>query len=77
MSLRNAKRRKRPRSRRGAFSSGRSTGWTKTTPMDDEAEEATNDAVDAATLLFHEPTDDELTLLKQMKTWAGTATRPA
>ncbi len=42
--------------------------------VDDEADEATNDALDAASLLFHEPTDDELTLLKAMKTWAGRAT---
>ena len=42
--------------------------------IDDEAEEAAEDAVDAATLLFQEPTQDELALMKRMKTWAGSAT---
>ncbi len=41
--------------------------------VDDEAEEATNDAVDAASLLFQEPTDQERKLLKDMKSWAETA----
>ena len=41
--------------------------------IDDEAEEAAEDAVDAASLLFQEPTQDELTLMKRMKTWAGSA----
>lgn len=41
--------------------------------VDDEAEEATNDAVDAASLLFSEPTEQELKLLKDMKSWAETA----
>ena len=41
--------------------------------IDDEAEEAAEDAVDAASLLFQEPTQDELTLMKRMKTWAGNA----
>ena len=41
--------------------------------IDDEAEEATHDALDTASLLFHEPTVDELALLKEMKAWAGTA----
>jgi ERCC4-related helicase len=40
---------------------------------DDEADEATSDAVDAASLLFSEPSDEELNLLKQMKSWAETA----
>lgn len=42
--------------------------------VDDEADEATIEALDAASLLFHEPTDDEVALLKAMKTWAGRAT---
>src|SRR5262249_53050928 len=40
---------------------------------DDEAEEATVDAVDASSLLFQEATHDELELLKQMKAWADKA----
>jgi superfamily II DNA or RNA helicase len=41
---------------------------------DDEAEEATHDAVDASSLLFQEATDEELDLLKEMKSWAARAT---
>ena len=41
--------------------------------IDDEAEEAAQDAVDTASLLFHEPTGEELALLKEMKTWAERA----
>jgi ERCC4-related helicase len=41
--------------------------------VDEEAEEATNDAVDAASLLFQEPTEQERRLLKEMKSWAETA----
>jgi SNF2 family DNA or RNA helicase len=41
--------------------------------IDDEAEEAADDAVDAASLLFKEPTQDELTLMKRMKSWADSA----
>lgn len=41
--------------------------------IDDEAEEAAQEAVDTASLLFHEPTGDELALLKEMKTWAERA----
>jgi ERCC4-related helicase len=41
---------------------------------DGEYDEATSDAVDAASLLFSEPTDEELQLLKQMKQWAEKAT---
>ena len=40
---------------------------------DDEAEEAAQEAVDSASLLFHEPTGEELALLKEMKTWAERA----
>jgi ERCC4-related helicase len=40
---------------------------------DDEAEEATEDAVDASGLLFQEATAEELELLKQMKAWAAKA----
>jgi superfamily II DNA or RNA helicase len=40
---------------------------------DSEYDEATTDAVDAASRLFREPTDEELALLKQMKEWAGRA----
>jgi Helicase conserved C-terminal domain/SNF2-related domain len=42
-------------------------------PVDDDAEEAAQDAVDTASLLFHEPTGEELALLKEMKTWAERA----
>jgi len=42
-----------------------------------EYEEATDDAVDAASLLFREPSPEELDLLKRMKDWAVAAsTRP-
>lgn len=40
---------------------------------DDEYDEATTDAVDTASLLFVEPTENELTLLKQMRQWAEKA----
>ena len=40
---------------------------------DDEYDEATTDAVDTASRLFSEPTDEELALLKQMKDWAERA----
>ena len=40
---------------------------------DNEFDEATSDAVDAATLLFTEPNEDELALLKQMRQWAEKA----
>jgi ERCC4-related helicase len=40
---------------------------------DTEYDEATTDAVDAASLLFSEPNDDELALLKQMRQWAEKA----
>ena len=39
---------------------------------DDEYDEATTDAVDAASLLFSEPSAEELALLKQMKDVGGT-----
>jgi SNF2 family DNA or RNA helicase len=42
--------------------------------IDDEAEDAANNAVDAASLLFQELSDDESALLKEMKTWAESAT---
>ena len=41
--------------------------------IDDDAEEATYEALDAAVLLFHEPTQEEWSLLKEMKTWAERA----
>ena len=41
--------------------------------VDDEADEATHEALDAASLLFHEPTPEEWALLKEMKTWAERA----
>src|SRR5262245_58017580 len=41
--------------------------------IDAEAEEATNDAVDAASLLFQELTAEEAALLNRMKTWAESA----
>ena len=40
---------------------------------DNEYDEATTDAVDAASLLFSEPTAEELALLKQMRAWAEKA----
>ena len=44
---------------------------------DSEYEEATDDAVDAASLLFREPSPEELGLLRRMKEWAVNAsTRP-
>lgn len=42
--------------------------------IDDEAEEAAANALDAASLLFQEPTGDETALLKEMKAWASRAT---
>ena len=45
--------------------------------VDDEAEEATHEALDAAALLFQEPTPEEWALLKEMKSWAGTGNRAA
>src|SRR5205085_2211323 len=41
--------------------------------LDDEYDEATTDAVDTASRLFSEPSDEELALLNQMKGWAGRA----
>jgi len=41
--------------------------------IDDEAEEATHEALDAASLLFREPSPEELSLLKEMKAWAERA----
>lgn len=40
---------------------------------DGEYDEAMTDAVDAASLLFSEPSTEELALLKQMRTWAEKA----
>jgi len=40
---------------------------------DDELEETVSDAVDTASLLFREPTTEELALLREMKTWAASA----
>ena len=40
---------------------------------DGEYDEATTDAVDAASLLFSEPSTSELALLRQMRTWAEKA----
>ncbi|MGH9753930.1 MAG: DISARM system SNF2-like helicase DrmD [Blastocatellia bacterium] len=42
--------------------------------VDDEAEEITNDVIDSASLLFQELSAEELSLLKQMKKWAESAT---
>lgn len=42
--------------------------------VDDEAEEAANGAVDSATLLFQELSNEEQALLKEMKAWAESAT---
>jgi len=40
---------------------------------DEEYDEATIDAVDTASRLFSEPSEEELALLRQMKQWAGRA----
>ena len=40
---------------------------------DDEYDEATADAVDTASRLFSEPSDEELALIKQMRDWAERA----
>ena len=40
---------------------------------DDELEQATDDAVDSASRLFHETSDEEVALLRQMRQWATTA----
>ncbi len=40
---------------------------------DEEYDEATTDAVDTASRLFSEPSEEELALLAQMKQWAGRA----
>ncbi|XBH08314.1 DISARM system SNF2-like helicase DrmD [Singulisphaera sp. Ch08] len=42
--------------------------------VDEEADEATHEALDAASLLFREPSPEELSLLKEMKSWAEKAT---
>ena len=42
--------------------------------VDDEADEATHEALEAASLLFREPSPEELSLLKEMKSWAERAT---
>src|SRR5262249_36759581 len=73
-SLRNARRRKSaPKPTRGILQRQLDRA-EEDYSVDDEAEEATNDALDAASLLFQEPTDDEGALLKAMKAWAGRAT---
>ena len=41
--------------------------------VDEEADEATHEAFDAAALLFQEPSHEEWALLKEMKSWAGKA----
>ena len=72
-SLRNAKRRKSaPRPSRGILQR-QIDKVEEEYSIDDEADEATHDAVDSASLLFQEPTHDELSLLKQMKSWAESA----
>lgn len=72
-SLRNAKRRKSaPKPSRGILQR-QIDRVDEEYSIDDEAEEATEDAVDAASLLFQEPTPEELALMKRMKTWAETA----
>ncbi len=40
---------------------------------DEDYDEATEDAVDTASRLFSEPTNEELALLKKMKKWAEKA----
>jgi len=42
--------------------------------VDDEADEATHEALDAASLLFREPSAEESSLLREMKSWAEKAT---
>lgn len=41
--------------------------------VDDQAEEATDEAIDAAGLLFHEPSAEGWSLLKEMKAWSEQA----
>jgi superfamily II DNA or RNA helicase len=41
--------------------------------VDNEAEEATHEALDAASLLFREPSPEEMSLLAEMKSWAERA----
>src|SRR5271157_163851 len=41
--------------------------------VDDEADEAAHEALDAASLLFQEPSPEEWALLKDMKSWAAKA----
>ena len=72
-SLKNAKRRKSaPKPTRGILQR-QVDKVEEEYSIDDEAEEAAHDAVDSASLLFQEPTTDELSLLKQMKSWAESA----
>src|SRR5262249_42899877 len=73
-SLRNAKRRKTAAKPTPGVLQRQIDRMEEDYSVDDEAEEAAHDALDSATLLFQEPTDDEKTLLKQMKDWADRAT---
>ena len=41
--------------------------------VDEEADEAAHEALDAASLLFQEPSTEEWALLKEMKSWAAKA----
>ena len=41
--------------------------------IDDEAEEATHEALESASLLFREPSPDELAMLRAMKAWSERA----
>jgi len=72
-SLRNAKKRKYiPRPTRGILQR-QIDRVEEDYSVDDEADEATHEALDAASLLFREPSPEELSLLKEMKAWAERA----
>jgi SNF2 family DNA or RNA helicase len=72
-SLRNAKRRKSASKPTHGILQRQIDRVEEEYSVDDEAEEATVDAVDTASLLFQEPSADEIALLKEMKAWADKA----
>src|SRR5262249_19156653 len=72
-SLRNAKRRKSTSKPTTGILQRQIDRVEEDYSVDEEADEATNDALDSATLLFQEPTGDEVSLLKEMKDSAGRA----
>lgn len=72
-SLRNAKRRKSVQRPTRGILQRQIDRAEEEHSIDEEAEEASEDALDAASLLFQVPSDDELDLLREMKTWADGA----